>query len=78
MVESQTAGLTAINAKIVSMTVGPTAGPSSETLVGGTIPFNPQVMTESHEVLAERARVALVRLQLILKPASKKETKKNT
>ena len=32
-------------------------------------------MYESHEVLAERARVALIRLQLILKPALKKEKK---
>ena len=30
-------------------------------------------MIESHEVLAEQAQVELVRLQLILKPASKKE-----
>ena len=73
MVESQTAGLTAINAKIASMTVGPTVGPSSETSVASTVTFNPQVLAESHEVLAEQARVALVRLQSILKPASKKE-----
>jgi hypothetical protein len=77
MVESQTAGLTAINAKIASMTVGPTIGPSSETSVASTVTFNPQVMAESHEVLAEQAKVELVRLQSILKPASKKEKKKN-
>ena len=77
MVESQTAGLTAINAKIASMTVGPTMGPSSETSVGSTITFNPHVMSESHEVLAEQAPVAVVKLQSILKPASKKEKKKN-
>ena len=77
MVESQTAGLTAINSKIASMTVGPTVGPSSEPSVGSTITFNPHVMSESHVVLAERARVASVRLQSILKPASKKEKKKN-
>ena len=77
MVESQTAGLTAMNAKIASMTVGPTVGPSSETSVASNVTFSPQVMDESHEVLAEQARVASVRLQSILKPASKKEKKKN-
>ncbi len=63
MVESQTAGLTAINAKIASMTVGPTLVPSSQVSVGSTITYNPHVMFESHEVLAEQARVASVRLQ---------------
>ena len=77
MVESQTAGLTAINSKIASITVGLTIGPSSEASVASTVTFTPQVMAESHEVLAERARVALVGLQSILKPASKKEKKKN-
>ena len=78
MVESQTAGLTALNAKIASINVGPTMVPSSETSVGSTITFNPHVMSESHEVLAERARVASVKLQLILKPPSKKEKSKNS
>ena len=55
MVESQTAGLTSINAKIVSMTAVPTVGPSSETSVGSSITFNPHVMSESHEVLDEQA-----------------------
>ncbi len=55
MVESQTAGLTAINAKIASLTVGPTVAPSGQVSVGNTITSNPHVMTESHEVLAERA-----------------------
>ncbi len=55
MVESQTAGLNSLNAKIVLMTVGPTAGTSSETSVGSTITFNPHVMSESHDVLAEWA-----------------------
>ena len=50
--ESQTAGLTSINAKIASMTVGPTVGPSSETSIGSTVTFNPHVIAESHEVLA--------------------------
>jgi hypothetical protein len=77
MVESQTAGLPAINAKIASMTVGPTPGPSSQISVGTTITSNPHDILESHEVLAERARVALVRLQSILKPPSKKDKKKN-
>ena len=77
MVESQTAGLTASNAKIASISVGPTAGPSSETSVGSTITFNPHVLSESHEVLAERARVASLKLQSILKPPSKKDKKKN-
>ncbi len=76
MVESQTAGLTAINAKIASLTVGPTQGPSSQVSVGSTITSNPHVMSESHEVLTEEARVALVRLQSILKPPSKKDKKK--
>ena len=76
MVESQTADLTAMNAKIASMTVGPTAGPSSETSFASTVTFNPQVMAESHEVLAERAQVVSVRLQAISKPASKTEKKK--
>ena len=67
----------AMNAKIASMTVGLSVGPSSETSVGSTITFNPQVMTESHEVLAERAQVASVKLQSILKPQSKKEKKKS-
>jgi hypothetical protein len=49
MVESQTAGLTAMNVKIAPMTVGP----SSETSVASTVTFNPQVMAETHEVLAE-------------------------
>ena len=78
MTESQTAGLTALNAKIAYMTVGPTMGPSSQVSVGSTITSNPHVMFESHEVLAERAQVALVRLQLILKPPSKKDKKKNS
>jgi hypothetical protein len=78
MVESQTAGLTAINAKIASMTVGPTEGPSSQVSVGSTITSNPHAVIESHEVLAERARVASVRLQSILKPPSKKDKKKNS
>jgi hypothetical protein len=77
MVESQTAGLTALNAEIASMTVGPTVGPSGETSVCSTITSNPHDMSVSHEVLAERARVALVKLQLILKPPSKKDKKKN-
>ena len=68
MVESKTAGLTAINAKIASMTVGPTIGPSSKASVASTVTFNPQAMAESHEVLAEQAQVVLVRLQSILKP----------
>ncbi len=78
MVESQTAGLTAINAKIASMTVGTIMGPSSKDSVGSTITSNPHVMSESHEVLAERARVALVRLQSILKPPPKKDKKKSS
>jgi hypothetical protein len=76
MVESQTAGLTALNAKIATMTVGPPQGPSGQISVGSTITSNPHVMSESHEVLAERARVASVRLQSILKPPSKKDKKK--
>ena len=85
MVESQNAGLTAINAKIALMTVGPTVGPSGEssvgstvngsTVTGSTVTFNPHVMAESHEVLDEQAQVASVRLQSILKPASKKKKK---
>ena len=67
MVESQTAGLTALNAKIESMTFGPTMGPSCQISVGSTITSNPHVMIESHEVLAERARGASVKLQSILK-----------
>jgi hypothetical protein len=47
MVESQTAGLTAINAKIASMTVGPTSVPSCKISVGSTITSNPHVMSES-------------------------------
>ena len=78
MVESQTAGLTAINAKIASMTVKPTPVPSSQISVGSTITSNPHVMYESDEVLAERARVASVKLQLILKPPSKKDKMKNS
>jgi hypothetical protein len=79
MVESQTAGLTALNAKIATMTVGPPQGPSSQISVGvgSTITSNPHVMSESHEVLAEQARVASVSLQSILKPPSKKDKKKN-
>jgi len=76
MVESQTAGLTAINANIASLTVVPIESPSGQVSVGSTITSNPHVMSESHEVLAERARVASVRLQLILKPPSKKDKKK--
>ena len=75
MVDSQTAGLTAINAKIASMTVGPTLVPSSQTYFGSTITFNYHVMFESHEVLDEQARVALVKLQSILKLPSKKDKK---
>ena len=69
--------MSAMNAKIESMTVGPTVGPSSDASVCSTIIFNPHVMTESHEVLAEQTRVASVKLQPILKPPSKKEKKKN-
>ncbi len=76
MVESQTAGLTAINAKIASLTVGPTLAPSGQISVGSTITSKPHVMFESHEVLSEQARVSLVRLQLNLKPSSKKDKKK--
>ena len=76
MVESQTAGLTALNAKIATMTVGSPQGPSGQISMGSTITSNPHVMSESHEVLAERARVASVRLQSILKPPSKKDKKK--
>jgi hypothetical protein len=76
MVESQTAGLTALNAKIATLTVGPPQGPSGQISVGTTITSNPHAMSESHEVLAERARVASVRLQSILKPPSKKDKKK--
>ncbi len=53
MVESQTAGLTAINAKIASLTVGPTVATSGQVSVGSTITSNPHDMSESHEVLAE-------------------------
>jgi hypothetical protein len=77
MAESQTAGLTALNDKIASMTVGPTQGPASQISVGSTITPNTHDMLESHEVLAEQAQVALVRLQSILKPPSKKDKKKN-
>ena len=60
--------------KIASLTVGsPT---EAVTYVGGTVSFNPQAMAESHEVLAEQARVASVRLLSILKPPSKKYKKK--
>ena len=76
MVESQTAGLTAINSKIASLTVGPTVAPPGQVSV--TITSNPHVMTESHEVLAEQTQVALVRLQSILNPPSKKYRKKNS
>ena len=62
-----------MNDKIVSMTVGPLSEAVSS--VSGTVSFNPQMMSESHEVLAEQAQVASIRLQLILKPASKKEKK---
>ncbi len=55
IVESQTAGLTAINAKIASLTVGPTVATSGQVSVGSTITSNPHVMIESHEELAERA-----------------------
>ena len=55
MVESQTAGLTALNAKIATMTVGPPQGTSGQISVGSTITSNPHVMSESHEVLAEQA-----------------------
>jgi len=78
MVESQTAGLTALNAKIASLTVGPPQAPSGQVSVGSTITSNPHDMSVSHEVLAERARVASVRLQSILKPPSKKDKKKNS
>ncbi len=78
MVESQTAGLTAINAKIASMTVGPTVIPSSQVSVGNTITSNPHFMFEYHEVLAERSQVASISLQSILKPPSKKDKKKNS
>ena len=58
MVESQMAGMTAMSAKIASLTFGsPT---EAVTSVGGTVSFNPQDMVESHEVLAEQAQVALV------------------
>ncbi len=53
MVESQPACLTAIDAKIASMTVGTTQGPSSQVSVGSTITSNPHDMFESHEVLAD-------------------------
>ena len=69
--------MSAMNAKIASMTVRPTVGPSSDASVGSTITFDPHVMTESHEVLAEKTRVALVKLQLILNLPSKKEKKMN-
>ena len=49
-----------MNAKIASMTVVPTVGPSGEASVASTVTFNPQVMDESHEVLAEQALVAPV------------------
>jgi len=61
MVKSQMAGLTAMSVKIALLTVGsPTDAVHS---VGGTVSFNPQAMKESHKVLAEQARVALVQLQ---------------
>ena len=47
--------MSAMNAKIASMTVGPAVGASSDVSVGSTITFNPHVMTESLEVLTERA-----------------------
>ncbi len=59
------------------MTFGPTVVPSGHASVGSTITSNPHVMFESQEVLAEQAQVALVKLQLILKPPSKKDKKKN-
>ena len=62
-----------MNANIVLMTVGP----ASEASIASTVTVNPQAMAESHEVLAERAQVATVRHQSILKPASKKGKKKN-
>ena len=71
--ESQTACLTALNAKIASITVGPTIGPSCETSAGITISFNSHGMSESHEVLVERAQFLLFKLQSILKPTSKKD-----
>jgi hypothetical protein len=55
-----------------------TVGSPSEVVVisvGGTISINPQAMSESHELLVEQARVASIRLQSILKPASKKDKK---
>ena len=67
--------MTAINAKIASMTVRPTPGLSSQTYFGSIITSNSHVISESHEVLAEQAQVALVKLHSILKPASKKEKK---
>ena len=60
------------------MTVGPTPVPSSQIYVGSTITSNPHVMFESHEVLAEQARVASVKLQSILKTPSKKDKMKNS
>ena len=52
------AGLTVMSAKIELLTVGsPT---DAVTSVGGTVSFNPQAMTESHQILAEQARVASI------------------
>ena len=58
MVESQMAELTAMSAKIASLTVG---SPTDAVIsAGGTVSFNPQAMIESHEVLADQARVVSI------------------
>jgi hypothetical protein len=48
MVESQTARMTAMSAKIALLTVGSPA--EAIPSVGGTVSFNPQAMIEYHEV----------------------------
>ena len=70
-----------MSAKIASMTCVASTPDAAMRTVGAAVSFSPNVwqyvpLPEFHEVLAKRARVALVRLQSILKPASKKDKKK--
>ena len=65
MAESHTAELAAMSAKIASMTCGAPPPDAAICTAGATVGFSPHVgqygpLPESHEVLAERARDALV------------------
>jgi hypothetical protein len=80
MADSHSTDMAVMNARIAGMTTIPPAGVVTGRVGAAAVGFHPGLhgpppsfIPESIEVMAERARVALVNLKNILKPPSKQQ-----